>query len=32
MRNKIKTADEAVSVIQDGASIMVGGNRSCGTP
>ncbi|NLP31037.1 MAG: CoA transferase subunit A [Clostridiales bacterium] len=32
MRNKIKTADEAVSVIQDGASIMVGGFMSCGTP
>lgn len=26
------TADEAVSVIQDGASIMVGGFMACGTP
>jgi len=32
MINKIKTADEAVSVIQDGASIMVGGFMVCGTP
>lgn len=32
MMNKIKTADEAVSVIQDGASIMVGGFMVCGTP
>ena len=32
MINKIKTADEAVSVIQDGATIMVGGFMVCGTP
>jgi len=32
MINKIKTADEAVSLIQDGASIMVGGFMTCGTP
>ncbi len=32
MIDKIKTADEAVSVIQDGASIMVGGFMACGTP
>ena len=32
MKNKIKTADEAVSVIQDGATIMVGGFMVCGTP
>ncbi|NCB41502.1 MAG: CoA transferase subunit A [Clostridia bacterium] len=30
--NKIKTADEAVASIQDGASIMVGGFMVCGTP
>lgn len=32
MKDKIKTAAEAVSVIQDGASIMVGGFMACGTP
>jgi len=32
MVNKIKTADEAVSVIEDGATIMVGGFMVCGTP
>lgn len=32
MIDKIKTADEAVSVIKDGASIMVGGFMACGTP
>jgi len=32
MIDKIKTADEAVAVIQDGASIMVGGFMTCGTP
>ena len=32
MIDKIKTADEAVAVIQDGASIMVGGFMACGTP
>ncbi|MGI6732577.1 MAG: CoA transferase subunit A [Anaerovoracaceae bacterium] len=30
--DKIKTADEAVAVIKDGASIMVGGFMACGTP
>ncbi|MGI6764114.1 MAG: CoA transferase subunit A [Anaerovoracaceae bacterium] len=30
--DKIKTADEAVAVIPDGASIMVGGFMACGTP
>jgi acetate CoA/acetoacetate CoA-transferase alpha subunit len=32
LRNKIKTADEAVSVIKDGDTIMVGGFMACGTP
>lgn len=32
MKNKIKTAAEAVAPIQDGASIMVGGFMACGTP
>jgi len=32
MIDKIKTADEAVAVIPDGASIMVGGFMACGTP
>lgn len=32
MIDKIKTADEAVSIIQDGASIMIGGFMGCGTP
>ena len=32
MKNKIMTPEEAVSRIQDGASIMVGGFMACGTP
>ena len=32
MKNKIMTADEAVSKINDGASVMVGGFMACGTP
>ncbi|MDO4552402.1 MAG: CoA transferase subunit A [Bacillota bacterium] len=32
MKDKLKTADEAVSVIQDGATIMVGGFMAVGTP
>lgn len=32
MKNKLKSADEAVSLIQDGASVMVGGFMACGTP
>ena len=32
MIDKIKSADEAVACIQDGASIMVGGFMVCGTP
>lgn len=32
MINKIKTAAEAVAIIKDGASIMVGGFMACGTP
>lgn len=32
MSDKIRTADEAVALIQDGASIMVGGFMACGTP
>lgn len=32
MKDKIKTADEAVSVIKDGDTIMVGGFMACGTP
>ncbi len=32
MIDKIKTADEAVAGIKDGASIMVGGFMACGTP
>jgi acetate CoA/acetoacetate CoA-transferase alpha subunit len=32
MTDKMKTADEAVSVIGDGASVMVGGFMACGTP
>ena len=32
MIDKIKTADEAVAIIPDGASIMVGGFMACGTP
>jgi acetate CoA/acetoacetate CoA-transferase alpha subunit len=31
-KNKIKTADEAVACIQDGAAIMIGGFMTCGTP
>lgn len=32
MKNKIKTAQQAVSEISDGATIMVGGFMACGTP
>lgn len=32
MKNKIMTAEEAVSGINDGATIMVGGFMACGTP
>jgi len=32
LKNKIKTADEAVANIKDGMSIMVGGFMACGTP
>lgn len=32
MKNKIMTAQEAVAVIKDGATIMVGGFMACGTP
>lgn len=32
MKNKILTPEEAVAPIQDGASIMVGGFMSCGSP
>jgi acetate CoA/acetoacetate CoA-transferase alpha subunit len=32
MVDKTKLADEAVSVIEDGASVMVGGFMACGTP
>ena len=32
MKNKIKTAEEAVANIKDGATIMVGGFMACGTP
>jgi len=32
MKNKIKTAQEVVAGIQDGATIMVGGFMACGTP
>ena len=32
MKSKIKTADEAVANIKDGATIMVGGFMACGTP
>lgn len=32
MIDKIKAADEAVALIQDGVSIMVGGFMACGTP
>jgi acetate CoA/acetoacetate CoA-transferase alpha subunit len=31
-KNKVKTADEAVACIKDGASIMIGGFMTCGTP
>ncbi len=30
--NKIKTAQEAVADIKDGATIMIGGFMACGTP
>lgn len=32
MKNKVRTASEAVSEINDGAVIMVGGFMACGTP
>lgn len=32
MKNKLMTADEAVSRIGDGATIMIGGFMACGTP
>ncbi|NCB42189.1 MAG: CoA transferase subunit A [Clostridia bacterium] len=32
MKNKIMIAQEAVAMIQDGATIMVGGFMACGTP
>jgi len=32
MKNKIKTAREAIAEIQDGSTIMVGGFMGCGTP
>ena len=32
MKNKIRTAQEAVADIKDGATIMVGGFMACGTP
>src|SRR5665647_2494988 len=32
LKNKIMTADEAVSKINDGDSIMVGGFMACGSP
>jgi len=32
MKNKIKTAQEAIANIKDGATIMVGGFMACGTP
>ena len=32
MKNKLMTADEAVSRINDGATVMVGGFMACGTP
>ncbi len=32
MIDKIRTADEAVAVLYDGASVMVGGFMGCGTP
>lgn len=32
MKDKMKTAEEAVSVIKDGATIMSGGFMACGTP
>lgn len=32
MKNKMMTAKEAVALIQDGATIMVGGFMACGTP
>jgi len=32
LKNKIMTADEAVSKIEDGATVMIGGFMACGTP
>ncbi|MDR3312460.1 MAG: CoA transferase subunit A [Spirochaetaceae bacterium] len=32
IKSKLKTADEAVSQIKDGATIMIGGFMACGTP
>lgn len=32
MKNKIKTAEEAIKDIKDGAVIMIGGFMACGTP
>jgi len=32
LKNKLMTADEAVSRIEDGATIMIGGFMACGTP
>ena len=32
MKNKIKTAEEAIKDIHDGATVMVGGFMACGTP
>lgn len=32
MKNKVMSADQAVSCVQDGATIMVGGFMACGTP
>ena len=32
MKSKLKTADEAVASIKDGATVMVGGFMACGTP
>lgn len=32
MKSKLKTASEAISAIQDGSSVMIGGFMACGTP
>jgi acetate CoA/acetoacetate CoA-transferase alpha subunit len=32
MRNKIVTAEQAVDMIKDGSTVMIGGFMSCGTP